>query len=107
MPHGIAKTNYLNRVARMGALKQQLLGLIQEEFLDDLNHHTTGFNGITPKQIVFHLTTEYASITPAMMKKNLTSFREPVDLSTSIGTWIKKMYATLSKVCTRRWQSDH
>ena len=44
--HGIAKTKYLNQIAYMGALKQQLLGLIQEDFLDDLNHHTTGFNGI-------------------------------------------------------------
>ena len=48
--HSIAKSNYLNQVAYMGALKQQIIRLIQPEFLDDLNHHITGFNAVIPKQ---------------------------------------------------------
>ena len=79
--HSIAKSNYLNQVAYMGALKQQIISLIQPEFLDDLNHHITGFNAVTPKQIVAHLKTKYAKITP-MMEKNQDTFREPLDLST-------------------------
>ena len=75
----------------MGALKQQIIRLIQPEVLDNLNHHITGFNAITPKQIIADLKTKYAKITPAMMEKNQNTFREPLDLSTSIETWIKKV----------------
>ena len=75
----------------MGALKQQIISLIQPEFLDDLNHQITGFNGVMPKQLVAHLKTKYAKITPAMMEKNRDKFREPLDLFTPIETWIKKV----------------
>jgi len=67
--HSIAKSNYLDQVAYMGASKQQIISLIQPEFLDNLNHHITEFNAVTPKQIVAHLKTKYAKITPAMMEK--------------------------------------
>ena len=53
--HGIDKANYLNQVAYMGAFKQQIISLIQIEFLEDINDRTTGFNAVTPKQIVAHL----------------------------------------------------
>ena len=89
--HSIDKTDYLNQVAYKGALKQQLISLIPSEFLNDLNHHTTGFNAVFPKQIVAHLKTKYAKITLAMMEKNRDKFREPLDLSTPIETWIKKV----------------
>ena len=59
----------------MGALKQQIISLIQPKFLDNLNHHITGFNGVTPKQIIAHLKTKYAKITPAMIEKNINTFR--------------------------------
>ena len=89
--HSIDKTNDLNQVAYKGAFKQQLISLVPPEFLDDLNHHITGFNAVTPKQIVAHRKTKYAKITPAMMEKNSDKFRDPLDLSTPIETWIKKM----------------
>ena len=88
--HSIAKSNYLNQVAYMGALKQQIISLIQPEFLEDLNHHITGFNAVTPKQIIALLKTKYAKITPEMMEKNQDTFREPLDLSLLIETWLKK-----------------
>ena len=69
-----------------------LLELIQEEFLDNLDYHTTGFNGVTTKQIVAHIKTKYAKITADMLGKNLATFCKPLlDLSTSIETWIKNM----------------
>ena len=89
--HGIDKAIYLNQVAYSGALKQQIVNLVQIQFLEDINDHTTGFNAVTPKQIVAHLKTKYAKITPAMMETNINKFREPLDLSLTIETWLKKV----------------
>jgi len=89
--HGLAKANYLNQVAYKGDLKQQIVSLVQIEFLEDLNDRTTGFNAVSPKQIVAHLKVKYAKITPAMMEKNIDKFREPLDLSLTIETWLKKV----------------
>ena len=87
--HAIDLADYLNQKAYNGALKQQVLGFVELQYLEELNDHTTGFNAVSPKQLIAHLKTKYAKITSAMMEKNIDKFREPLDLSLTIETWLK------------------
>lgn len=61
------------------ALKQQILAAVPKKYLKALYNRTTGFMGVTARQLLEHLQTQYGKLTPTQFKQNADRFAQPYD----------------------------
>ena len=73
------------------AIKQQLIGAIEETYLRPLRDSTTGFATITSWDIIHHLFTFFGKITPQALADNDITIRTPIDLTQPISTYFSTM----------------
>jgi hypothetical protein len=69
--------NEYNTVDR--ALKQQLIGAIEDKYLSAIRNRLTGFSTQTTREIMQHLLRHYGRITPAEINDNDAKFRKEFD----------------------------
>ena len=61
------------------ALKSQLIGAVDEVFIQSLRNKYVGYANHTTKALLAYLYTSYAKITPSSLEENDQSMREPLD----------------------------
>jgi hypothetical protein len=66
------------------ALKQQVLGAVQEMYYKTLRHRITGYTSVTTRQLLNHLYVTYGNITPADLANNDAKMKTPFDPSQPI-----------------------
>jgi hypothetical protein len=66
------------------ALKQQVLGAVQEMYYKTLRPQVTGYASITTRQLLNHLYTTYGNITPADLANNDAKMKTPFNPSQPI-----------------------
>ena len=68
------------------ALKQQLLGCINEMYYRTLRNRHTGYAIVTTRDIITHMYAQYGNITPQDLQENDTKMKTPFDVSLPIET---------------------
>ena len=68
------------------ALKQQLLGCVNEMYYRTLRNRHTGYAIVSTRDIITHLYTQYGNITPQDLQENDLKIKTPFDTSLPIET---------------------
>ena len=82
--HTAARALFKEYVAVGNALKQQLIGAVDDIYLRGLQHRVYGFLNVTVIQMIYYLFQNYGKITPSDLVANEQRMKAPYDVSTPI-----------------------
>ncbi len=68
------------------ALKQQIIGAVENLYIRTLNHRITGFANVTTRQMLVHLYTTYGRLSPADIQDNDTAMKKSYSADEPIET---------------------
>ena len=73
------------------ALKQLLIGAVDDMFINALCDIHVGYANVTTLQLLTHLYTTYGKITDADLRKNLDLMNEPFDVNLPVETFFRRI----------------
>ena len=73
------------------ALKQLLLGAVDDMFVNALSDPHVGYANVTTLQLLTHLYNTYGKVTDADLHRNLQVMMEPIDIELPIETFYRKI----------------
>lgn len=84
------------------ALKQQVIGAINNMYLRTLRHRVTGFANVTTRQMLDHLYASYGRLSPADLQENDKRLRTPYDPNQPIEAFIDQVEDAVSLAAAAR-----
>ena len=73
------------------AIKQQVIGAVDNTYIRALKHRQTGFANVTTLQLLTHLLTTYGRITPYQLEENDKRFKKPFDPNQPFETLVEQI----------------
>lgn len=84
---------YTYRLCRnvAAALRQQIIQAVEPQYLDNLADEHTGFEAVTPLQMIEYLQEHHGRITDTDLETNNIELKKPIDLDKSIDDFWKRV----------------
>ena len=82
---------YKNAHTMDEALKQHIIGYVDNTYVSELRHRYTGCLGVTTRDLLNNVLGQYDKILPIGTKDNYTLYNDPVDTAQPINKYFKQL----------------